>query len=81
MHAQSYKWCGTQVEQQSIGMTRMSSLTTQVTLEDVLRISSDLGFTMLQQQSSVPSPYTSDKHSMMSTAYQCEFWTMQKKLR
>lgn len=49
----------------------------EVSLEEVLQISSGLGFKLLQQQS-LASPYTCDKHSMMSTGYICEFWTMQK---
>lgn len=49
----------------------------EITLEEVLEISSNLGFKMLQQKTMI-SPYTSDKHSMMSTDYKCEFWTMQR---
>jgi len=50
----------------------------EVTLEDVLRLSTEAGFREVRRKTVPHVPYTADPHSMMSTCYHCELWTMRK---
>ncbi|MEW5317360.1 MAG: hypothetical protein WDW38_008663 [Sanguina aurantia] len=52
-------------------------LSVELSLEELRRVASQMGFTMLREES-VEARYIADQRSMFKTTYQASFWTMVK---